>query len=326
MIVASDFSGLKELLSTVFGVRGKLAVIADQKAFAVYGEQLKSILSSWQVRVYTVDGEAEKNFSTVERMLSGMNKDGFDRGDGVISFGGGVAGDVAGLVASLYMRGLKLCHIPTTILAMVDSCVGGKTAVDLNGIKNVVGTFYQPSAVYVNVSLSKTLTQKDVKSGWGEIIKYAMLCGDNGLIDRLFDENTVAKCLEIKKKFVEEDFFDEGARRYLNLGHTFGHAIESLSGFTLSHGECVVKGIYLALVASRKLLDLSAEDFDKGVKTIASKGHDLTCPFPLSELENPVAADKKAKGEKISFVAFDKGLKPVITEITVKELFEALQK
>ena len=226
-------------------------VITDSNVFSIYGEWLKTKFPDSEIYVLPA-GEENKTFPSLYDILSKMVSTGLRRTARVFAVGGGVVGDIGGLAAALYMRGISCVQIPTTLLSQVDSSVGGKTAVDLGGVKNVVGAFYQPCEVLVDPTFLKTLPLREIKCGLGEIVKYAAL---NGEIFDLLEKNpdkfgdlqflrdlTVA-CVRHKARVVEADEKESGERRSLNVGHTTGHAIELTSG--LSHGESVLYGMYL---------------------------------------------------------------------------------
>ncbi|MBO5412136.1 MAG: 3-dehydroquinate synthase [Clostridia bacterium] len=224
-------------------------VVTDENVYALYGEWLRAKFPKTEFFILP-SGEEHKNFSSLQTILEKMTQAGLRRTARLFAVGGGVVGDIGGLAASLYMRGISYVQIPTTLLAQVDSSVGGKTAVDLNGVKNVVGAFYQPCEVWIDPTFLKTLPEREIKCGVGEIVKYAAL---NAEILRLIEENTericdlgflttlVEECVRHKAKVVEIDEKETGERKSLNVGHTTGHAIELTSG--LSHGESVLYGM-----------------------------------------------------------------------------------
>ena len=234
-------------------------------------------------------------------------------------------GDISAFAASTYMRGIKYAALPTTILSMVDSSVGGKTAVDLQGVKNLVGTFYSPCGVYINAAFANTLPAREVDSGWGELIKYAFLSGDytaREFSQKVFDADLVFWALSIKKNFVETDYFDKGERKKLNLGHTFAHAIESLSGFTVSHGAAVVKGIFKSLSFAVKHAGLNEKFYNSALALLTCKGHDITCPYSDNDLAPLICADKKSCGEDIDFITFNDVGKVVAIKTALNTLFD----
>lgn len=230
----------------------KFFVVTDSNVYGLYGELISDTFKGAAVHVIKA-GEASKTYSTLIAILKHMLESGATRSYTVAAFGGGVVGDIAGLAASLYMRGVKLVQIPTTLLSQVDSSVGGKTAVDLNGVKNAIGAFYQPSEVIVDPMFLTTLPKREIRCGLGEIIKYggldkdiyAELCKNaDRLTDFGFLEGITAACIRHKAKVVAGDEKDlNGLRKTLNLGHTTGHAFE-LFYKRKSHGEFVLIGMY----------------------------------------------------------------------------------
>lgn len=239
----------------------KAFVITDSNVFRLYGELIADTFKGAPVHVIKA-GEGSKNYNTLINILKDMLASGVTRSYTVVAIGGGVVGDIAGLAASLFMRGVRLVQIPTTLLSQVDSSVGGKTAVDLNGVKNVVGTFYQPDEVIVDPLFLKTLPQRELRCGLGEIIKYGALdsaiykkltANSHRLFDLGFLGGITAPCIRHKAKVVAADERDlNGQRKTLNLGHTTGHAFE-LYYKRKSHGEYVLIGMYYELyIAVRK--------------------------------------------------------------------------
>ncbi len=239
---------------------GQVCVITDTNVNALYGELIKNTFPECFLTVIPA-GEESKNPKMLLKILSDMLKRGMHRNCTVIAFGGGVVGDIAGLAASLYMRGVSLVQIPTTLLSQVDSSVGGKTAVDLNGVKNVIGTFYQPKEVIVDPLFLKTLPPREINCGLGEIVKYGALDGAiykklneniNNLRDYGFLEEITYDCILYKADIVKRDERDDkGLRKALNLGHTTGHAFELNYGGR-SHGEFVLIGMYYELYIAVK--------------------------------------------------------------------------
>ena len=225
-------------------------VLTDTNVYALYPEFFKRYFDGVETFVLTA-GEENKNFLSLQAILTAMSSAGLLRNSRLFAVGGGVIGDIGGLAAALYMRGISCVQIPTTLLSQVDSSVGGKTAVDLGGVKNLVGAFYQPCEVLVNPSFLQTLPKREIKCGIGEIVKYAALDGDifdslytqEKLDEPLFLTSLIEKCIRHKAKVVQADEKENGERRSLNVGHTTGHAIELSTG--LSHGESVLYGMFL---------------------------------------------------------------------------------
>ena len=231
-------------------------VLTDSNVYALYPEFFGKYFADTEIFVLPA-GEEYKNFQSLYEILSAITKAGLHRTSRLLAVGGGVVGDIGGLAAALYMRGISCVQIPTTLLAQVDSSVGGKTAVDLGGVKNVVGAFYQPREVLIAPMFLKTLPAREIKCGLGEIVKYAALSGeifdiletrDGALTDLRFLMTLIEACVRHKARVVEADEKETGERKSLNVGHTTGHAIELSSG--LSHGECVLYGTWLETKAA----------------------------------------------------------------------------
>ncbi len=226
-------------------------VVTDSNVYALYKGWLETYFQDTEIFVLPA-GEENKNFSSLNAILEKMTGAGLHRTSRLFAVGGGVVGDIGGLAAALYMRGISCVQIPTTLLAQVDSSVGGKTAVDLGGVKNVVGAFYQPQEVLVDPTFLQTLPKREMKCGIGEIVKYCALSEEifdavakntDKLTELTFLEGLIASCIQYKARVVEVDEKESGERRSLNVGHTTGHAIELKSG--LSHGESVLYGMQM---------------------------------------------------------------------------------
>ena len=238
----------------------KLFVITDSNVYAIYKDLIEKTFKNSPVHVIKA-GEASKTYSTLIGILKHMLESGATRAYTVVALGGGVVGDIAGLAACLFMRGVKLVQIPTTLLSQVDSSVGGKTAVDLSGVKNAIGAFYQPGEVIVDPMFLTTLPKREIRCGLGEIIKYGGLNKDiyqtllqnrNRLFDLAFLESITAPCIQHKADVVAGDEKDlNGLRKTLNLGHTTGHAFE-LYYKRKSHGEFVLIGMYYELLIAQQ--------------------------------------------------------------------------
>jgi len=239
--------GLLTRLGTMaaeLGLGRRAAVISDDAVFALYGAAAEKALTDagFQVDHFLFPhGEQQKNLSTYGQVLNFLCDRRFTRSDFLVALGGGVVGDLAGFAAATYQRGIPYIQVPTTLLSMVDSSVGGKTAVDLDHGKNQAGCFYQPALVLCDPSLLNTLPEREYRAGCAEIIKYAMLYSEDFLRElektpvREQFKRVISVCVGMKRNVVRGDEFDRGQRALLNLGHTVGHAIESCSGFTLLH-------------------------------------------------------------------------------------------
>ncbi len=241
-------------------VKGRAFVVTDKNVYAIYGQLIKSTYGD-DVYVLRV-GEASKSTTTLIKILTTLHEKGIGKYDTIIAFGGGVVGDVTGLAASLYMRGINYVYVPTTLLAQVDSCVGGKTAINLCGVKNLVGSFYQPSAIIIDTMFLRTLKEKHIRCGLGEIVKTAALDKDilNYVLKNLYFlsdydclEQLIPMCIKFKALIVSKDEKERsGLRKCLNLGHTTGHVLEAHYA-VYSHGEYVLVGMFLELYIAQKL-------------------------------------------------------------------------
>ena len=299
-------AGLGDFVRPMLG-NCRLAVLTDSNVDALYGNRIMDTLQTagYDVCKYVIPaGEASKCADNLLAFLNFMAGAQLTRSDAVVAFGGGVVGDLGGLSASLYLRGVKYIQVPTTLLAAVDSSVGGKTAIDIPAGKNLVGSFYQPSLVCCDTALMDTLHPNIYRDGCAEVIKYGMIL-DAALYDTLhtlpFDRDAVvARCVEIKRDVVQQDEFDNGVRGLLNFGHTFGHAIEKLSNFGVSHGEAVAKGMVIAarIAPLCGLCDVS----DELVALLVEYGFDISCPYSAQQIYDALLSDKKRRGGKISVV------------------------
>jgi 3-dehydroquinate synthase len=274
-------------------------------------------------------GEKNKNWPAVETILAAAHKAGLGRDGVFIGVGGGVIGDLTGFAASVYMRGCRFVLFSTTLLAMVDASVGGKTGFDLFNIKNLAGSFYPAEIVYMPLESLTTLPQKEWKSGFAELIKTAVLDGD-GLLDVLAEvtgngeprvNDALFECIKravlYKGKVVSEDFREKGNRKLLNLGHTFGHALEAAYGFgNITHGEAVAWGIVQSCALGVELGITPRSRAEKIRSLISSSGYDCSMPHPLASSTaffESMLSDKKKKGGKMTFIVPDKKSAKVVT-------------
>lgn len=275
------------------------------------------------VRVLEVPmGEESKNFLSAGFILNHMASINFSRDDLLISFGGGSVGDVVGFCASIYKRGTYLVHIPTTLLAMVDSAIGGKTAINYNSIKNLVGSFYQPMMVIEDTDLLATVEGRNLRSGMGELIKYGVI--DKHIFYKLYTEvdaenvsELIRDCVKVKADLVGADEFNEESRQVLELGHTIGHAIETLSGFRTPHGIAVACGIMCIARCMDNAYGTQSSEKIKRVMDIQGILTDV--PFSADDILKVVANDKKWAYGKLSVVVFDDIGRCRIQEFTAAE-------
>lgn len=276
--ITGDYKNIGKCLEKA-GIRGKIVVVTDKNVDKL---QLPAFMKSLKSSGYTADkyvikpGEESKQLKTLEDIYKHLIELRLDRGSTLVALGGGVVGDITGFVAATYLRGINFIQVPTTLLAQVDSSVGGKTGIDYKGSKNIIGAFYQPKLVYININSLKTLPVRQLKSGLAEVIKHGIISSKeffryiNDNMDRIFKfEKDVlsyvikTNCL-IKSKVVEQDEKEEGLRAILNFGHTIGHAIESASGFRLLHGESIAVGMIGACIIS-KHMDSCLNNYQKAM-------------------------------------------------------------
>ena len=285
-----------------------VAILSDDKVFPLYGKTVTDSLAEagfTTVSHVIPNGEQSKTLDNVTAFISRMVDAQITRTDMVLALGGGVTGDMAGFAAAIYLRGIPYIQVPTTLLAAVDSSVGGKTAVDISAGKNLIGAFHQPSLVYLDTDTLSTLDPQVMRDGFAEVIKYGIIL-DRKLFDTVaapgsFDlKSVIARCIEIKRDVVEADEFDKGMRGLLNFGHTFGHAIEKLSGFTITHGSAVARGMIVAAKVARVY---GFTDYtDVITKVVKDYGFETTCPYSADELYNVILSDKKRAGAYITLV------------------------
>jgi len=298
----------------------KLCVVSDETVFGLYGNIVKTSLADagYETCEFTFpSGEQSKKMDTVARLLEFMAEAQLTRSDALVALGGGITGDITGFAASCYLRGVPFIQIPTTLLAAVDSSVGGKTGVNLVHGKNLAGAFWQPSLVLCDCSTFDTLTNASLLDGIAEIIKYGVIAdrelfnfvlGNNNslfLKNNIF-EKIIEKCVIIKSRIVSADERDTGIRQLLNFGHTLGHAIEQCSDYRISHGQAVALGM-LHIARAADISGVSTENCaEKIEQALRQYGFKLMCDFSADELCEAALIDKKRKGDFITLVIPDK--------------------
>lgn len=283
----------------------KICIVSDTNVAPLYSKQVSEMFGQKKVLSVVVEaGEKSKSIENWQKLVATLADNYFSRGDAVVALGGGVVGDLAGFVAATYMRGIKLFQIPTSLLAMIDSSVGGKTAVNLPQGKNLVGAFYQPSGVYVNISTLKTLPLRELQNGMGELVKYAFLnkSVSEEKINCGVTPELIADCVAVKAEIVSQDEKEKGRRALLNLGHTVGHALEKLSGFSMPHGLCVAKGIACAISLSQKYYGFSLKKAEKMMELLSCAAFDTTLPYSKKEILEEIRHDKKSFENGVNFV------------------------
>ena len=300
-----------ERIARVTGTGRTAAVISDTNVLPLYGQRLCSSLEQAGFRVISwafPAGEASKNLITYGQLLHFLGENHMTRSDIIVALGGGVTGDMAGFAAATYQRGIPFIQVPTTLLSMVDSSVGGKTAVDLEHGKNQAGCFYQPSLVLCDPSLLNTLPEREYRAGCAEIIKYAMLYSEDFLRElektpvREQFEREISVCVGMKRDVVRGDEFDRGQRALLNLGHTVGHAVESCSGFTLLHGEGVAIGMAIITRAAVEKGLCTPETLPRLLAVLERYGLPTETDYSLTDILAAAAADKKRTDDVTKFI------------------------
>lgn len=312
-------------------------ILTDTNVDTLYGEAAEKQLNDLGIKTvkYVVPaGEESKSFKVLEELMEFMAENLFSRSDILIALGGGVIGDLGGFAAAIYQRGIDFIQIPTTLLAAVDSSVGGKTAVNLSAGKNLVGAFKQPKAVLCDPDLLQTLSEEDFKSGLAEVIKYAVLF-DAQLLETLNSainaktenlDEIIRICVQHKADIVKEDEFEAGKRQLLNLGHTIGHAIEKLSEYSLRHGYAVSIG--MAIMARADLCEgkLTLESYEKILNTLKNNKLPTSTDYSVSELFENCKGDKKSKGDKLNIVRIKDISDPFIETINFENLRDIIEK
>lgn len=300
-------------------IGNKYAIITDSEIKGLYGEKLLEIFRRENIKACLIDfpaGEESKNLHTIHYLVKRLLENNFDRKSAIIALGGGVVGDVGGFTAAIFMRGIPYIQAPTTLLAQVDSSIGGKTAINLPEGKNIIGAFHQPKKVYIDPSLLKTLPDREFISGLAEVVKYGVIY-DRSLFKYL-EENSeriksreknallyiIASSCKIKKEIIEEDPWEKNKRAILNYGHTPAHALERISGYKCLHGEAVSVGMKISgWLAVRKGF-WSEDEWRRQNRLLKALGLPLEMNFKIheDELIKTFYYDKKAEDETIMFV------------------------
>ena len=289
----------------------KTVIITDDIVDALYSKTVEESLQNqgFQVFKYVIEnGEKSKNGENFLRISSFLANNHITKSDLIIALGGGVVGDLAGFVSATFLRGIKFIQIPTTLLAAVDSSVGGKTAIDIDAGKNLVGAFYQPKLVLCDYSTLTTLKPEVFTDGCAEVIKYAVI-GNKPLFDHLLEngkdfdlEYVISECIKMKRDIVEKDEFDNGERQKLNLGHTIGHSVELCSNFEISHGSAVAIGLSIISKSAYKNELCKLECTENIIKILEKFGLPTNTIFSVDELVKPMLTDKKRTGNTLNLV------------------------
>lgn len=314
-------------IEKALGGHPRLAVITDDRVDSLHGKKLEKALSGFEtVKFVFKNGEESKNIKTYGEILEFLAENSITRTDAIVAFGGGVVGDMAGFAASTFLRGIKFVQIPTTLLAMVDSSVGGKTAIDLAAGKNLCGTFWQPSLVLCDHTLLSTLPDEIFSDGMAEVIKYGVI-RDQELFDTLLKKNVksdpeeiIARCVEIKRDIVNEDERDTGVRALLNYGHTAAHGIEKLSDYKISHGRAVGIGMVIAARGAAKAGLCDHSVVDEVISAVTLYGLCDSCSFAPEDVASVALSDKKRAGGHITLVLPEKVGNCILKKLPVDEL------
>lgn len=320
----------------------KILIVTDSNVESLYLKEVSDLLTASGFEVYTFvfsAGEKQKNINVLCDIYKSAIQYGLDRKGIIAALGGGVAGDISGFAAASYMRGIDFIQIPTTLLAQVDSSVGGKVAIDFGGVKNIVGAFYQPKMVYINTSVLKTLDIREYRAGMGEVIKYGVIY-DKAFLDRLYENSEkiigqdkeelteiIAQCCEIKAKVVALDETEQGLRAILNFGHTIGHGIESAMDFKLLHGECVALGMIAACHIAKKRGLISEQEENLVYNVICSYGFKCSITgADMSLIKDYIKKDKKQDLGVLKFILPIKlGKVSAFTDVSEAEIEAALK-
>ena len=310
----------------------RLVIVTDDTVDGFYGVALQKTLGreNFSVLKYVIqNGETSKNISILEELLNFLAENHVRRNDTVIALGGGMVGDLAGFAAAIYLRGIDVVQIPTTLLAMVDSAVGGKTGIDLPSGKNLVGAFHQPKLVIADTKTLQTLPRSQFSAGMGEVIKCGVI-GKNSILDCLGQddlEEQITACIQLKADIVERDEWDQtGIREILNAGHTVAHAIEKLSGYTVPHGKAVAIGL---VTEARMAVELGLAEvsvYECIFEAVQRCGLYEKLPYTAEELAQAMGSDKKNRDKGIAFILPQEIGKCVRQELAVQQVEELLEK
>ena len=335
-----NFSYLAEEISKLGFVGHKLCVVTDSNVAPLYLEAVKNALKEKFDQVYEFvipAGEQNKTLDNIKKLYEYLILNRFDRKDCLVALGGGVIGDMTGFAAATYLRGIDFVQVPTTLLSQVDSSIGGKTGVDFDSYKNMVGAFHMPRLVYMNLSVLNTLSDEQFSCGMGEILKHGLIknreyftwCMDNADKIQERDYETllymIKESCKIKRDVVEKDPTEKGDRALLNFGHTLGHAVEKLKNFEMLHGQCVAVGAVAAMKLSAMRGNVLEEDVANSEKCFEKFGLPVRAEGITAEQILQISkSDKKMEAGKIKFVLLQEvGNAYVDKTVTDDELIQA---
>ncbi len=330
-----DFGKLADKLISLEMKNRRLMIITDSNVGGYYLEELKKALREVSPFVYNYTfsaGETSKNLDTASLCYERLIQAGFDRNDVLVALGGGVVGDLTGFVAATFLRGIRFVQVPTSLLAMVDSSIGGKTGVDFKAYKNMVGAFHQPKLVYMNLNTLMSLSEREFYSGMGEIIKHGLIKNlayynwlkenHEGIQKKQYDvlKDMIYESCLVKKAVVEADPKEKGERALLNFGHTIGHSVEKLMNLTRLHGECVCIGMAAASYLSYMRGYLNQEQYTDILATIRLFGQPVSAAgLNPDEVYEVTKLDKKMDSDRIKFILLKEPGKAVIDPTVTKE-------
>ena len=342
IVIRDTFGGLAEELKPFETEKRKLCIVTERNVAGYYLNEVQEILETVCARVDIFifqAGEASKNLDTVSQLYRYLIRHEYDRKDMLIALGGGVVGDLTGFTAATYLRGIDFVQVPTSLLSQVDSSIGGKTGVDFQSYKNMVGAFYMPKLVYINIHTLHTLSEREFHSGLGEVIKHGLI-RDRAYYEWLKENReaiaarepealavTVEGSCRIKRAVVEEDPKEQGIRALLNFGHTFGHAVEKMMDFRLTHGECVGIGAVLAAGMSCKRGYISEKEYED-IREIFRYFDFPELPEELcpADIVRETKHDKKMEHGTIKFILLKEvGVADIFRDVTDEEMTGILE-
>ena len=316
-------------------------IITDDVIERLYINSLKKLISNFAINTYAIPhGEQSKSIKTIISIYDNLIENNVDRNALILSFGGGVVGDITGFVAATYKRGLKYIKIPTTLLAQVDSSVGGKVGINYGKYKNIIGSFYLPEVTVIDIDFLKTLNRNQITCGLGEILKYGLILDYDFFkfvsynLEKIYEMDpnvlltVVSKSVEIKKSIVNKDLYDRGLRQILNFGHTIGHSIESYYDFAkFNHGEAVILGIIYESYIAKKLGLIEQDYFNEIYGLLKNVVYPIKFNIDeIDELYKIMKNDKKNRKGEIAFILpIDRGKVSLFTDVDKNIIFESLK-
>ncbi|MGI6781251.1 MAG: 3-dehydroquinate synthase [Acholeplasmataceae bacterium] len=324
ILIDNHFSDYNDFLLSI-SKNSQIFVVTDENVFSLYRETLEKKISNKDIKWYILKpGDETKNSENVLKIFDFLFENDAKRNDILISFGGGVITDITGLVASTYLRGINLVHIPTTIIGQIDSSIGGKTSINYRNHKNVIGTFYDPKLIICETDYLKTLPEREIINGLGELIKTGFI-GDEHILkyiktyQSLSASELIERAVNVKKEYVVKDYYDKSVRNILNFGHTVGHAIEAASNFEIPHGQAVIFGMKKALQVGVSLKITNIKLLAEMNILIRLMGYEMP-NITFKEYERFLYKDKKSNQTGVRFVLLEEMNRPIIKVMSWEEL------